>query len=335
MRRCRPEFLKARAEREASQRSRRGGVRVGTAAHSSQRTGTAAVTALRASRGFRSGRARPCGSCGSSPSPPPLSQRWWSLTPRASVSDLAQSTFPKSRALAHAPSPPFVSGVDRPLSSPSLNSSEGAEGRRVSAGKMPLELTQSRVQKIWIPVDHRPSLPRCECRRARGPAAGEGAPRGEPGHCVAGAGRALLCRLPSAGALGPAGRRPPRRPRAGPGAPRSSPPASPWGGDRGRCASPGRRRGRCGPAAVSAGLGSARLAPGAQGDPETASAPGAPRRASASRTRGKGCRLVPRPGPPLLGSQPPFSVHRLLPSSLPVPPSVVFRCRLSPPYIVL
>lgn len=25
---------------------------------------------------------------------------------------------------------------------------------------MPLELTQSRVQKIWIPVDHRPSLPR-------------------------------------------------------------------------------------------------------------------------------------------------------------------------------
>lgn len=28
---------------------------------------------------------------------------------------------------------------------------------------MPLELTQSRVQKIWIPVDHRPSLPRCEC----------------------------------------------------------------------------------------------------------------------------------------------------------------------------
>ena len=163
---------------------------MGTAAHSSQRTGTAAVTALRASRGFRSGRARPCGSCGSSPSPPPLSQRWWSLTPRARVSDLAQSTFPTRRALAHAPSPPFVSGVDRPLSSPSLNSSEGAEGRRVSAGKMPLELTQSRVQKIWIPVDHRPSLPRCECRRARGPAAGEGAPRGEPGHCVAGAGRA-------------------------------------------------------------------------------------------------------------------------------------------------
>jgi hypothetical protein len=28
---------------------------------------------------------------------------------------------------------------------------------------MPLELTQSRVQKIWVPVDHRPSLPRCEC----------------------------------------------------------------------------------------------------------------------------------------------------------------------------
>nr|XP_055152422.1 6-phosphofructo-2-kinase/fructose-2,6-bisphosphatase 3 isoform X1 [Symphalangus syndactylus] len=27
---------------------------------------------------------------------------------------------------------------------------------------MPLELTQSRVQKIWVPVDHRPSLPRCE-----------------------------------------------------------------------------------------------------------------------------------------------------------------------------
>lgn len=34
---------------------------------------------------------------------------------------------------------------------------------------MPLELTQSRVQKIWIPVDHRPSLPRCECRCARVP----------------------------------------------------------------------------------------------------------------------------------------------------------------------
>lgn len=57
---------------------------------------------------------------------------------------------------------------------------------------MPLELTQSRVQKIWIPVDHRPSLPRCECRFARGAGLqGSGAPRGEPGHCVAGAGGAL------------------------------------------------------------------------------------------------------------------------------------------------
>lgn len=32
---------------------------------------------------------------------------------------------------------------------------------------MPLELTQSRVQKIWVPIDHRPSLPRCECSCAR------------------------------------------------------------------------------------------------------------------------------------------------------------------------
>lgn len=39
---------------------------------------------------------------------------------------------------------------------------------------MPLELTQSRVQKIWIPVDHRPSLPRCECRGARGGLQGSG-----------------------------------------------------------------------------------------------------------------------------------------------------------------
>lgn len=35
---------------------------------------------------------------------------------------------------------------------------------------MPLELTQSRVQKIWIPVDHRPSLPRsCGPKLANSP----------------------------------------------------------------------------------------------------------------------------------------------------------------------
>lgn len=166
---------------------------------------------------------------------------------------------------------------------------------------MPLELTQSRVQKIWIPVDHRPSLPRCECRRARGRAAGEGAPCGQRGHCVAGAGRALLCRLPSSGALGRAGRRPPRRPRG----PAQAPPAPPR-----------RPRREAGTARVlrlpwpaSGALwpgprsprSSTPLAPGAQRDPETASARhgkrGARQKVSASGRRGKGRRRVSRPGP--------------------------------------
>lgn len=210
-----------------------------------------AVTALGASQ--------PRGSRGCLPSPASLSQRLGSLAPQASARDLAQSTFPKSRAFAHAPSPPFVSGVARPLSSPSLNSSEGVEGRRASAGKMPLELTQSRVQKIWIPVDHRPSLPRSECRRARGRAAGKGAPCAERGHCVAGAGPALLCRLPSSGALGRPGAALRAVPASRPGRPPFLPTSSGAGrARRRRCASPGRRRGRCGPARGLRG-GSARL----------------------------------------------------------------------------
>lgn len=60
---------------------------------------------------------------------------------------------------------------------------------------MPLELTQSRVQKIWIPVDHRPSLPRCECRNVQGVGCRGAAPRGKRIHCAAGAGEALLYRL--------------------------------------------------------------------------------------------------------------------------------------------
>lgn len=108
---------------------------------------------------------------------------------------------PEPRSRARTPSPPLFRGA------PGLNSSRGAEGRQVQAVKMPLELTQSRVQKIWIPVDHRPSLPRCECGGARGRAAGER--RAERGHCAAGAGRALCADSAPARPCG-AGRRPPR-----------------------------------------------------------------------------------------------------------------------------
>ncbi|KAJ8788875.1 hypothetical protein J1605_005171 [Eschrichtius robustus] len=166
---------------------------------------------------------------------------------------------------------------------------------------MPLELTQSRVQKIWIPVDHRPSLPRCECRRARGRAAGEGAPCGQRGHCVAGAGRALLCRLPSSGALGRAGRRPPRRPRG----PAQAPPAPPRRPRREAGTARALRLPWPASGALWPGPGSPRsstpLAPGAQRDPETASARdgrrGARQKVSALGRRGKERRRVPRPGP--------------------------------------
>lgn len=49
--------------------------------------------------------------------------------------------------------------------------------------KMPLELTQSRVQKIWIPIDHRPSLPRSEYRHVQGPG-GRGAARRAEGTAI-------------------------------------------------------------------------------------------------------------------------------------------------------
>lgn len=69
---------------------------------------------------------------------------------------------------------------------------------------MPLELTQSRVQKIWVPVDHRPSLPRCECRQLRGGLGCRLRRVQSPAIVCA----AALCRFPSAGsALVLAGRR--------------------------------------------------------------------------------------------------------------------------------
>uniref|UniRef100_A0A6I8PIR1 6-phosphofructo-2-kinase/fructose-2,6-biphosphatase 3 n=2 Tax=Ornithorhynchus anatinus TaxID=9258 RepID=A0A6I8PIR1_ORNAN len=57
----------------------------------------------------------------------------------------------------------------RPFSPPPfLPTQAGGEGRggcgsREPSGKMPMELTQSRIQKLWIPVDHRPALPRRSC----------------------------------------------------------------------------------------------------------------------------------------------------------------------------
>lgn len=60
---------------------------------------------------------------------------------------------------------------------------------------MPLELTQSRVQKIWVPVDHRPSLPRCECRQLRGGLGCRLRRVQSPAIVCA----AALCRFPSAG----------------------------------------------------------------------------------------------------------------------------------------
>lgn len=67
---------------------------------------------------------------------------------------------------------------------------------------MPLELTQSRVQKIWVPVDHRPSLPRCECRQLHGGLGCRLRRVQSPAIVCA----VALCRFPSAGsALVPAG----------------------------------------------------------------------------------------------------------------------------------
>lgn len=194
-----------------------------------------------------------------------------------------------------------------------------------------MELTQSRVQKIWIPVDHRPSLPRSECRRARGRAAGEGAPCAERGHCVEGADPALLCRLPSSGALGRPGAALRAVPASRPGRPPLLPTSSGAGrARRRRCASPGRRRGRCGPTRGlrgtplgSALLGSRRKRRGTRkrrarwaGSAGRLREP--PFRGRVGRDAGVSRGPGPSPGRPprLLVSQSPFGVDRYLRSPL-------------------
>lgn len=235
---------------------------------------------------------------------------------------------------------------------------------------MPLELTQSRVQKIWIPVDHRPSLPRCECRFARGPGCRGAARRVESQAIVW---RALAGRC-SAGSAPPvrscrAGRRPPRRslragagrfpllpaggrvpslrPRGGDGAgwgEGAAPPPAGVGGAVARPAAP-----RC----------SARLAAGAQRHSETPSAPRPPLRSAGGGTRrtgreafaagtlGRGLPRVPQPeplsrapaGPSLAeglgGSFPTFSLPSLPPrlsAFLPLSSPPLFPSPLSPAF---
>lgn len=101
------------------------------------------------------------------------------------------------------PSCPLFRGDLQLLFSPSRILPSRGGGSPNTATKMPLELTQSRVQKIWVPVDHRPSLPRCECRQLHGGLSCRLRRVQSPAIVCAEA----LCRFPSAGStLVPASR---------------------------------------------------------------------------------------------------------------------------------
>lgn len=91
--------------------------------------------------------------------------------PRLSTKHIFQSSARERPAACRRthPSCPLFRGDLQLLFSPSRSLfSWGGGGSPSTATKMPLELTQSRVQKIWVPVDHRPSLPRSECSCAGG-----------------------------------------------------------------------------------------------------------------------------------------------------------------------